>query len=337
MFFTRVFVDAPRSEKYVPRHIFFDVRKRHLQRAHPRERARLVCGGYILVRAFFRFGKRQNPAVDSRRLALEIVANLPLRVEHFQLVSPPRSPEQIGANARNKTRVAHALDNARIKRRKLDGGVQLARSSSPNEHGQVHRIFFEEFQHIRHFVERRRDKPAKPDQIGVLRGLQNPFGLYHNAQIDNVEPVARKHDAHDIFADVVDVALDGGNYDFRAAALRGGLHKRFECRHRALHDPRAFYDLRQKHFALAEKLADVLHRAHQILFDYTQRALLFPVEMQRQSLRLVVKPLDKRHAQFLLPRQRVEVRFRAVLVLGGVGLEGIRNRQKLFGGVRGSV
>ena len=42
---------------------------------------------------------------------------------------------------------------------------------------------------------------------------QNPVERHHDAEVDHLVVVAAEHDADDVLADVVDVALDGGQHD----------------------------------------------------------------------------------------------------------------------------
>ena len=51
-------------------------------------------------------------------------------------------------------------------------------------------------------------------------GLQDFFRRHHHAEIDHIVIVALEHDADDVLADVVHVALDGGEHDL---AVRRGV------------------------------------------------------------------------------------------------------------------
>src|SRR3546814_8622765 len=75
-----------------------------------------------------------------------------------------------------------------------------------------------------------------------------------------------EHDADDILADVVDVALDGRHHDL-ALALRArlllGLDEGQQVGDRLLHHARRFHHLRQEHLARSEQVADDVHPVHQ--------------------------------------------------------------------------
>src|SRR3546814_4715710 len=75
---------------------------------------------------------------------------------------------------------------------------------------------------IAHLVEARRDQAAEPDDVGLLllRFLKNAGTGHHDAEVDHLVVVALEHDADDVLADIVHVALDGGHQD-----LAVGLHR----------------------------------------------------------------------------------------------------------------
>ena len=102
----------------------------------------------------------------------------------------------------------------------------------------------------------------------------------HHAHIDHVEVVALQHHRYDVFANVVYVALDGGNDDFAFAAHvapSGFVAALFffnvgnQVRYRLLHHAGAFYHLRQEHFALPKQVAHHVHASHKRAFNHMQR------------------------------------------------------------------
>ena len=131
---------------------------------------------------------------------------------------------------------------------------------------------------VDHLVERRRDEPREADDVGaeLERRVEDRVAGHHDAEVDDLVVVAAEHDADDVLADVVHVALDGREHDLalRSAGAAGrllGLHERLEVRDRALHRARALDDLRQEHLARAEEVADDLHAVHQRPFDHLER------------------------------------------------------------------
>ena len=131
---------------------------------------------------------------------------------------------------------------------------------------------------VDHLVERRRDQPGEPDHVDplALGRLENRRGRHHHAEVDHLVVVAAEHDADDVLADVVHVALDGREQDLAlraAAAVSLGLHERLQIRHGTLHHACRLDDLRQEHPAGAEQVADNAHAVHQRPLDHVERAV----------------------------------------------------------------
>ena len=141
--------------------------------------------------------------------------------------------------------------------------------------------------HMHHLVERRRDQAGQADDVdlSVARRLQDLRRRHHDAEIDDLVIVAGEHDADDVLADVVDIALDRRHQDLAGRlalaivdAVGGvgqllGLHMGQQPGHRLLHHARRLHHLRQEHLAGAEQVADDIHAGHQRAFDDMQRAL----------------------------------------------------------------
>ena len=113
-------------------------------------------------------------------------------------------------------------------------------------------------------------RPRQPDEVGLLasRALEDLLARHHDAQVDDLVVVAGEHDADDVLADVVHVALDRGEHDLalrlHRLAGRGArrllrLHERRQVGDRLLHHARRLHDLRQEHLAGAEQIADDAH------------------------------------------------------------------------------
>jgi hypothetical protein len=140
--------------------------------------------------------------------------------------------------------------------------------------------------HGDHLVERRRDQPRQAHDVGALGDgrVEDDGGRDHDAEVHDLVVVAPEHDTHDVLADVVHVALDGGE-DHLALTAAGvdaslepgllllGLQVRLEIGDGALHDACALHDLWQEHLAGAEQVADDLHPVHQRALDHLQRTL----------------------------------------------------------------
>ena len=104
---------------------------------------------------------------------------------------------------------------------------------------------------------------------------------HHHAHVDDLEVVALQDHGDDVLADVVHVALDGGDHDlaFAAHGFAGGLLLAFffldvgdQMGDGLLHHARALDHLGQEHLALAEQVADDVHAVHQRALDHMQGA-----------------------------------------------------------------
>jgi hypothetical protein len=117
----------------------------------------------------------------------------------------------------------------------------------------------------------------------LARGVQDVVAGDHDAEVDDVVAVAAEHDADDVLADVVHVALDRRHQDLALAAQAGAALFRLDVGQqvgdRLLHDARRLDHLRQEHLAGAEQVADVVHAGHQRAFDDGQRRLAFGFEL----------------------------------------------------------
>ncbi|MCY1519043.1 hypothetical protein D9M68_537820 [compost metagenome] len=133
---------------------------------------------------------------------------------------------------------------------------------------------------MHHFVERRGDEPRKADDIDLplARHVEDLRRRHHDAKIDDLVIVAGEHDADDVLADVVHVALDRRHQDLAGAFARFAaigkllrLHVRQQHGNRLLHDACGFHHLRQEHLAGTEEVADDVHAGHQRTLNNVQR------------------------------------------------------------------
>ncbi len=94
-------------------------------------------------------------------------------------------------------------------------GMHAARCCAADEQRNIEALPLHLGGDVAHFVERRRDQARQSDDIGLLldRGFEDFLHRHHDAKIDHVVVVALEHDADDVLADIVDVALDGGEHD----------------------------------------------------------------------------------------------------------------------------
>ncbi len=68
---------------------------------------------------------------------------------------------------------------------------------------------------MHHLIERRRDQSAEADDVRLFSrgGFEDLLARHHDAEVDDLEAVAGQHHADDVLADVMHVALDGGDDD----------------------------------------------------------------------------------------------------------------------------
>ncbi len=171
-------------------------------------------------------------------------------------------------------------------------GVQRVGRRAANQQRHAHAAFAHARGHVRHFLERGGDEAGKPDGVGALflGGAQDALGAHHDAEIHDAVIVAGQHHRHDVLADVVHVALDGGQHHGASPGAAGGSGRaggRASCRggarllalyvrqqhgDRLAHDACALHHLRQEHLSLAEEAADDVHPLHQGALDHVQRA-----------------------------------------------------------------
>ena len=118
-------------------------------------------------------------------------------------------------------------------------------------------------------------RPERPtmSQSSSIATSRIAVGRDHDAEVDHLVAVAAEHDADDVLADVVHVALDRREHDAGRRGVLGllRLHVRLEVGDRALHRARALDDLRQEHLPRAEEVAHDLHPVHQRAFDDVER------------------------------------------------------------------
>ena len=127
----------------------------------------------------------------------------------------------------------------------------------------------------------------------------------HDAEVDHIKAVAREHDADDVLADVVHIALDRRHDDparaARLAALR--VHERLQMRDRLFHHARGLDDLRQEHLARAEEVADDVHPVHQRPLDHRKRRTELEARLLGVLHDELVDPVDKGVHEALADRQ----------------------------------
>ena len=173
----------------------------------------------------------------------------------------------------------------------LHGRVEVGGGGSADDEGDVQRAAFGLLDHVDHFVERRGDQAAQADRVGAPCGrfVDDALRLDHDAQVADLVAVAGHDHRDDVFADVVDVALDRGHDHLARRLSAGGILFDIGGEHPdgAFHHARRLDDLRQEHLALAEEFAHARHRTHQQPVDHLHRVAQFAVGFERVGLDVV--------------------------------------------------
>ena len=174
--------------------------------------------------------------------------------------------------------------------------------------------------------------------------LQDLGRRHHDAEVDDLVIVAGEHDADDVLADVVDIALDRRHQDLAGSlalaivdAVGGvrqflGLHMRQQPGHRLLHDARRLHHLRQEHLSGAEQVADDIHAGHQRAFDDMQRALGGKPRLVGVGVDEFGDAVDQRVGNALLDRPVAPGEVAFPCFLAGRALEAFGDLQHALGG-----
>ena len=114
-------------------------------------------------------------------------------------------------------------DAVRVLGLDADGGVGDGSGRAPYEQGYVEFLPVHFAGDGDHLVEGRGNEAAESDDIGVVfaGGVEDVLEGGHDAEVHDLVVVASEHDSDDVLADVVDVALDGGDDDLAVGA--GGV------------------------------------------------------------------------------------------------------------------
>ena len=102
-----------------------------------------------------------------------------------------------------------------VARMDLHRGMDPARRRAADQQGDVEALALHLGRDMDHLVERGRDQAGEADRVGLslARDCEDFRGRRHHAEVDDLVIVAGEHHADDVLADVVHVALDGGEHD----------------------------------------------------------------------------------------------------------------------------
>ena len=104
----------------------------------------------------------------------------------------------------------------------LDRGMDAAGRRAADQQRNVEALALHLGGDMHHLVERRRDQAGEADDVDLLlaRDGEDLRRRHHHAEVDDLVIVAGEHDADDVLADVVHIALDRRHQDLaRGLAL----------------------------------------------------------------------------------------------------------------------
>ena len=196
-----------------------------------------------------------------------------------------------------------------------------------------------------HLVERRRDEAGQADDVDLLAlgGLEDFRCRHHDAEVDHLVVVALEHDADDVLADVVHIALHrrhqdlaGGWPGIEAGQLLFFFEVGLQIGDRLLHHARGLHHLRQEHLAGAEQVANHVHAGHQRAFDHVQRLVGLLAGFFRVGFDEVGDAVHERMREALLDRRIAPLQI-LLDPLGTVALESRGRFEQAIGGVVAAV
>ncbi len=163
---------------------------------------------------------------------------------------PQVGRHQVGDHAGGAAGVGDVDDRAVVGGVDLEAGVEPARGGTADQQRHLEPGALHLAGDPDHLVERRGDQAGQADHVDVAfaGGVEDRLRRHHHAEVDDLVVRAAEHDADDVLADVVHVALHGGEQHragLRAGVLAAlGLDERGEVGDRLLHHAGRLDDLR---------------------------------------------------------------------------------------------
>ena len=196
--------------------------------------------------------------------------------------------------------------------------MKFARRGSTHHDRDAETRLLHFLRHMHHLLERWSNQTAQSYGIHLFlyRLLHDLFSWNHDAQVDDVEVIARHHHAYDVFADVVDIALHRSHQYLAsrgAATLFLCLDMRLEDRNRRFHRTCGLHNLRQEHLAPAEEFANKVHTVHQRTLNNVHRMRILQQSLVNIRLQELGDALLQRILQTLLNRLFSPFRSRRLL------------------------
>ena len=242
-------------------------------------------------------------------------------------------------HARGSAGVADVHDRSVVGGIDPQAGVQPARGGTADQQRRGEAEALHLAGHPHHLVERRRDQPGESDDVGVvfLGGIEDRLRRHHHPEVDHVVVRAAEHHAHDVLADVVDVALHRGEQHGaglrRCTVFAFGFDVRREVGNGLLHDAGRLDHLREEHLAGTEQVADGVHAAHQRAFDHVDGTARGGARLLDVGFDEHGDAVDQRMVDALLDVPPAPLGCGGIDRLGAVAGEASCRLEEAFGGV----
>ena len=99
-----------------------------------------------------------------------------------------------------------------VLRRNFNRSMGFRSGGTANQQGLFHSPSLHFMGHMHHFIKGWCDQSAETDDIRILLNgfIQYPVCRNHHAKVNNIITIAAKHYTNNIFADIVDIAFNGG-------------------------------------------------------------------------------------------------------------------------------
>ena len=156
-----------------------------------------------------------------------------------------------------------------------------------------------------HLLRALHQQPGEADGIRLVLAvrLDQLIRRHLDAQIDHVVAVVAENDLDQVLADIVDVALHGGEHDLAARRGVGLLHELFEMVDGGLHRFGRLQHFGDDQLVVVEQPADFGHAGHQRAVDDVERRGAFGALAVEIGDQAVLGAFDDVVRQALIERQ----------------------------------
>jgi hypothetical protein len=138
--------------------------------------------------------------------------------------------QQARRHRHRAARIQHMHHRLAVVRRNLHRRMRAARGRPANQQRQLETLPLHLARHMHHLIERRRNQPAQPDQSAFSAFARSRIFSHgdHHAHVDDLVVIAGQHHAHNVLADVVNIALHRRqhNLSLRLHHLSGRNHRK---------------------------------------------------------------------------------------------------------------